>query len=201
MGNYSSDWHGGLWPERDFNYEGLQGAEGASCWLSSPSQSLLFRVTPPAWPLRHSVQGALCLSVLFRAVSPACACSPAGLPSFPLSVRCLTVLSELEWCPAWWKGTFCEALVLPTKLYKCKSVQDLDQCFCSQHSDLRPAKVWLIAWLLMQGRCGKMGTFIAILKELLLPPASNRNIPFYSATFHSYRKRILASLDFFSTVT
>lgn len=31
--------------------------------------------------------------------------------------------------------------------------------------------------------------------------SSNRNVPSHSATFHSYRKRILASPGFFSIVT
>lgn len=119
MGNCTSDWHRGLWPE-------------------SQSFSLL------------------------------------------LTVSCLTVLSELEWCLAWWKG---KALVLPTRLCQCKSVQDLDQHFCSQCSGWWSAYVWLIAGLLMQGRSGKMGaTFIVILKELL-PPAPTE---MYHLIVHSH---------------
>lgn len=137
MGNCTSDWHRGLWPE-------------------SQSFSLVL-----------------------------------------LSVSCLTVLSELEWCLAWWKG---KALVLPTRLCQCKSVQDLDQHFCSQCSGLWSAYVWLIAGLLMQGRSGKMGaTFIVILKELL-PPAP-REMHHLIVHSHNTSFSSFSSFFFFSTVT
>lgn len=150
--------------------EGVQGIEGVPWWFPSAPQSLLFRAATPAWPLPHGFGASPCSDAgcsdsfcpLQGSFSNLCLL-PCRAALLPLSVSCLTVLSELEWCPAWWKCTFCKALFLLTKLCQCKSVQDLDQCCCSQCSDLWPAYVWLIAWLLMQERSGMMGaTFIVL---------------------------------------
>lgn len=150
---------------------------GAPCWFPPAPQSLLFRAAPLAWPLPHgwAACGDAGCPVSFCPLQgsfSSLSLLPCRAALLSLSVSCLTVLSELEWCPAWWKDTFCKALVLFTKLCQCKSVQDLDQCFHSQCSDLWPAYVQLIAWLLIQGKSGMMvATFIGTLKELLLPSA------------------------------
>lgn len=173
-----------------------RGSRGWTCLLlvlsgtSEPSlQSCTTSLAPAPWLWGLTCGGAGCL-VSFCPLQGSLSSQSFSL--LPLSASCLTVLSELEWCLAWWKG---KALVLPTKLCQCKSVQDLDQHFCLQCSGLWSAYVWLIAWLLMPGRSGKMGAiFIVILKELL-PPAPTE---MYHPILHSHNTSFSV---FFSTVT
>lgn len=155
MGNYSSTGAGVSGLKESLTGKGKDSKpEGGTCWFPPAPQSLLFRAAPPAWPLPHGCgvspcSGAGCpVSSSGQFLQPVLA-PLQGCPSPPPSVSCLTVLSELESCPAWWKGTFFKELVLPIKLCQCDYVQDLDQHFCSQCSDLGPVYVWLIAWFLM----------------------------------------------------
>lgn len=155
------------------------GAKGTPCCFLLSPLSLLIKAAPPAWPQPHGRRSSRCSS------AGCCMsfCPPqrafSGLWSPPwratllrLRISCLPALSELDWTPAWWRGTFFKAQVLSTKLWQCDSVQDLAQHFCSQWSESWPGCVWLIAWLPIQGRTGERGaTFILILKALLLPTA------------------------------
>lgn len=93
------------------------------------------------------------------------------------------------------------ALVLPTELCQCESVQDMDLLLTQVLRLVTSLGLdgCLIAYARKDWKEGS--NIYCDFKRTSTSISSNRNVPSSSATFHSYRKRTLASLVLFSTVT